>query len=129
MLTKIISAHEGVIPISSRMSNAFTDFSAVECSILALVSDVMVDGGGRLQLQLQLPQERSGDQSARLRGAATSGSVVGSDCDLSRATAMYRNASASRQIGADGTKMIGDRSLGLSASAQVRANIGNSGQR
>jgi hypothetical protein len=44
MLTKIISAHEGVIPISSSMSNAFIDFSTVDCSILALVSNVMVDG-------------------------------------------------------------------------------------
>ena len=41
---KIVSAHEGVIPISSSMSNAFIDFSAMDCSILALVSDVVVDG-------------------------------------------------------------------------------------
>lgn len=41
---KIVSAHEGVIPISSSMSNAFIDFSTMDCSILALVSDVMVDG-------------------------------------------------------------------------------------
>ena len=41
---KIVSAHEGVIPISSSMSNAFIDFSTMDCSILALVSDVIVDG-------------------------------------------------------------------------------------
>ena len=41
---KIVSAHEGVIPISSSMSNAFIDFSSMDCSILALVSDVVVDG-------------------------------------------------------------------------------------
>jgi L-alanine-DL-glutamate epimerase-like enolase superfamily enzyme len=41
---KIVSAHEGVIPISSSMSNAFIDFSAMDCSVLALVSDVVVDG-------------------------------------------------------------------------------------
>src|SRR2546427_12329796 len=41
---KIVSAHEGVIPISSSMSNAFIDFSTMDCSVLALVSDVMVDG-------------------------------------------------------------------------------------
>lgn len=41
---RIVSAHEGVIPISSPMSNAFIDFSTMDCSILALVSDVVVDG-------------------------------------------------------------------------------------
>ena len=41
---RIVSAHEGVIPISSSMSNAFIDFSSMDCSILALVSDVVVDG-------------------------------------------------------------------------------------
>ncbi|MBC2932943.1 mandelate racemase/muconate lactonizing enzyme family protein [Nocardioides sp. zg-1228] len=41
---RIVSAHEGVIPISSSMSNAFIDFSTMDCSILALVSDVIVDG-------------------------------------------------------------------------------------
>lgn len=41
---KIVSAHEGVIPISSSMSNAFIDFSTMDCSIVALVSDVVVDG-------------------------------------------------------------------------------------
>jgi L-alanine-DL-glutamate epimerase-like enolase superfamily enzyme len=41
---KIIAAHEGVIPISSSMSNAFIDFSTMDCSILALVSDVVLDG-------------------------------------------------------------------------------------
>lgn len=41
---KIVSAHESVIPISSSMSNAFIDFSTMDCSILALVGDVIVDG-------------------------------------------------------------------------------------
>ena len=41
---KIVSVHEGVIPISSSMSNAFIDFSTMDCSIVALVSDVVVDG-------------------------------------------------------------------------------------
>jgi L-alanine-DL-glutamate epimerase-like enolase superfamily enzyme len=41
---RIVSAHEGVVPISSSMSNAFIDFSTMDCSILALVSDVVVDG-------------------------------------------------------------------------------------
>ncbi len=41
---RIVSAHEGVIPISSPMSNAFIDFSTMDCSVLALVSDVVVDG-------------------------------------------------------------------------------------
>ncbi len=40
----IVAAHEGVIPISSSMSNAFIDFSTMDCSILALVSDLVVDG-------------------------------------------------------------------------------------
>ncbi|NPC41257.1 enolase C-terminal domain-like protein [Nocardioides sp. zg-1230] len=41
---RIVSAHEGTIPISSSMSNAFIDFSTMDCSVLALVSDVVVDG-------------------------------------------------------------------------------------
>jgi D(-)-tartrate dehydratase len=41
---RIVAAHEGVIPIGSSMSNAFIDFSTMDCSILALVSDVVVDG-------------------------------------------------------------------------------------
>ena len=43
-MVKIVSAHEGVIPISSSMSNAFIDFSTMDCSIIALVSDVVIDG-------------------------------------------------------------------------------------
>jgi L-alanine-DL-glutamate epimerase-like enolase superfamily enzyme len=41
---EIVSVHEGVIPISSSMSNAFIDFSTMDCSIVALVSDLVVDG-------------------------------------------------------------------------------------
>jgi D(-)-tartrate dehydratase len=41
---RVVAAHTGVIPISSSMSNAFIDFSTMDCSIVALVSDVIVDG-------------------------------------------------------------------------------------
>ncbi|MBE3001378.1 mandelate racemase [Nocardiopsis sp. HNM0947] len=41
---KIVSAHAGTIPISSSMRNAFIDFSTMDCTVLALVSDVVVDG-------------------------------------------------------------------------------------
>ncbi|GHD25647.1 mandelate racemase [Nocardiopsis kunsanensis] len=41
---KIVSAHVGTIPISSSMRNAYIDFSRMDCTILALVSDVVVDG-------------------------------------------------------------------------------------
>lgn len=41
---RVVSAHEGVIPISSSIANAFIGFSAMDCSVLALVSDVIVDG-------------------------------------------------------------------------------------
>ncbi|WP_017608787.1 mandelate racemase/muconate lactonizing enzyme family protein [Nocardiopsis xinjiangensis] len=41
---KIVSAHVGTIPISSSMRNAYIDFSKMDCTILALVSDVVVDG-------------------------------------------------------------------------------------
>ncbi|GAA4913535.1 mandelate racemase/muconate lactonizing enzyme family protein [Nesterenkonia rhizosphaerae] len=41
---KITSAHVGTIPISSPMRNAYIDFSKMDCTIVALVSDVIVDG-------------------------------------------------------------------------------------
>jgi L-alanine-DL-glutamate epimerase-like enolase superfamily enzyme len=41
---KIVSIHEGVIPISSSIRNAWIDFSAMDCSIVAVVSDVIRDG-------------------------------------------------------------------------------------
>ncbi|QUX29376.1 mandelate racemase [Nocardiopsis akebiae] len=41
---RIVSAHVGTIPISSSMRNAYIDFSKMDCTILALVSDVVVDG-------------------------------------------------------------------------------------
>ncbi|MEV0362339.1 mandelate racemase/muconate lactonizing enzyme family protein [Nocardia fusca] len=41
---KIISVHEGVVPISSSIRNAWIDFSSMDCSIVAVVSDVMRDG-------------------------------------------------------------------------------------
>jgi len=41
---KIVSVHEGVIPISSSIRNAWIDFSAMDCSIVAVVSDVVRDG-------------------------------------------------------------------------------------
>ena len=41
---KIVSVHEGVIPISSSIRNAWIDFSSMDCSIVAVVSDVVRDG-------------------------------------------------------------------------------------
>ena len=41
---KIVSVHEGVIPISSSIRNAWIDFSSMDVSIVALVSDVVRDG-------------------------------------------------------------------------------------
>lgn len=41
---KILSVHEGVVPISSSIRNAWIDFSKMDCSIVAIVSDVMRDG-------------------------------------------------------------------------------------
>jgi len=41
---KIVSAHAGTIPIKSSMSNAYINFSTMDCTIVALVSDVIVDG-------------------------------------------------------------------------------------
>ena len=41
---KIVSVHEGVVPISSSIRNAWIHFSSMDCSIVAMVSDVIVDG-------------------------------------------------------------------------------------
>jgi len=41
---KIVSVHEGTVPISSSIRNAWIDFSSMDCSIVAVVSDVIVDG-------------------------------------------------------------------------------------
>ena len=41
---KIVAAHEGIVPISSSIPNAWIDFSSMDCSIVAVVSDVIVDG-------------------------------------------------------------------------------------
>ena len=41
---KIVSVHEGVVPISSSIRNAWIDFSSMDVSIVALVSDVIRDG-------------------------------------------------------------------------------------
>ena len=41
---KITAVHEDVIPISSAMSNAFIDFSTMDSSVVAVVSDVVRDG-------------------------------------------------------------------------------------
>ena len=41
---KILSVHEGVVPISSSIRNAWIDFSSMDCSIVAIVSDVVIDG-------------------------------------------------------------------------------------
>lgn len=39
-----MSVHEGTVPISSSIRNAWIDFSAMDCSIVAVVSDVVRDG-------------------------------------------------------------------------------------
>ena len=41
---KIIAVNEGRVPISSSIRNAWIDFSAMDCSIVAIVSDVVRDG-------------------------------------------------------------------------------------
>ncbi|WP_404437099.1 mandelate racemase/muconate lactonizing enzyme family protein [Microbacterium aerolatum] len=41
---KITAAYADTIPISSPIRNAFIDFTKMDCTILALVSDVIVDG-------------------------------------------------------------------------------------
>ncbi len=41
---KITAVHEGTVPISSSIRNAWIDFSSMDCSIVAVVSDVMRDG-------------------------------------------------------------------------------------
>ena len=41
---KIVSIHEGTVPISSSIRNAWIDFSTMDCSIVAIVSDVVRDG-------------------------------------------------------------------------------------
>ncbi|GAA1300007.1 mandelate racemase/muconate lactonizing enzyme family protein [Pseudonocardia xinjiangensis] len=41
---KIVSVHEGVVPISSSIRNALIDFSSMDCSIVAVVSDVVRAG-------------------------------------------------------------------------------------
>ncbi|GAB4582914.1 mandelate racemase/muconate lactonizing enzyme family protein [Nocardia sp. IFM 10818] len=43
-MVRIVAIHEGVVPISSSMSNAFIDFSTMDSSIVAVVSDVIRDG-------------------------------------------------------------------------------------
>lgn len=41
---KIVSINEGIVPISSSIRNAWIDFSKMDCSIVAIVSDVIRDG-------------------------------------------------------------------------------------
>ncbi|HWD06223.1 MAG TPA: mandelate racemase/muconate lactonizing enzyme family protein [Amycolatopsis sp.] len=41
---RILDVREGVIPISSSIRNAWIDFSSMDCSIVAVVSDVVRDG-------------------------------------------------------------------------------------
>lgn len=43
-MPRIVAIHEAAIPISSSISNAFIDFRDMDCSIVALVSDVIRDG-------------------------------------------------------------------------------------
>lgn len=41
---KITNVHEGTVPISSSIRNAWIDFSSMDCSIVAIESDVIRDG-------------------------------------------------------------------------------------
>jgi L-alanine-DL-glutamate epimerase-like enolase superfamily enzyme len=41
---RIVAIHEGTVPISSSISNAFISFRDMDCSIVAIVSDVVRDG-------------------------------------------------------------------------------------
>ncbi|MFI6344348.1 mandelate racemase/muconate lactonizing enzyme family protein [Streptomyces sp. NPDC050560] len=41
---KITAVHEGTVPISSSIRNAWIDFSTMDCSVVAIVSDVVRDG-------------------------------------------------------------------------------------
>ncbi|QPP07130.1 mandelate racemase [Streptomyces bathyalis] len=41
---KITAVYEGTVPISSSIRNAWIDFSSMDCSIVAIVSDVIRDG-------------------------------------------------------------------------------------
>ncbi|MEU0514561.1 MULTISPECIES: mandelate racemase/muconate lactonizing enzyme family protein [Amycolatopsis] len=41
---KIVDVYEGVVPISSSIRNAWIDFSSMDCSVVAVVSDVVRDG-------------------------------------------------------------------------------------
>ncbi len=41
---KILSVHEAALPISSSIRNAWIDFRSMDCSIVAVVSDVIRDG-------------------------------------------------------------------------------------
>lgn len=43
-MTRIVAIHEGTVPINSTMSNAYIDFSTMDCSVVAVVSDVVRDG-------------------------------------------------------------------------------------
>ena len=54
---KIVAVHEGIVPISSSIRNAWIDFSSMDCSIVAVVSDVIRDGKplGGLRFQLERP--------------------------------------------------------------------------
>lgn len=41
---RVVAAHDGVLPISSSIRNASIDFNQMDCSVLALVSDVVREG-------------------------------------------------------------------------------------
>jgi L-alanine-DL-glutamate epimerase-like enolase superfamily enzyme len=41
---KIVAVHEGLVPINSSIRDAWIDFSSMDCSIVAVVSDVVRDG-------------------------------------------------------------------------------------
>lgn len=41
---KIVAIREKTVPISSAIRNAYIDFSAMTCSVVAVVTDVVRDG-------------------------------------------------------------------------------------
>ena len=43
-MPRIVAIHEGTVPISSSISNAYISFRDMDCSIVAVVSDVVEDG-------------------------------------------------------------------------------------
>ena len=60
---RITSVHEGVVPISSSIRNAWIDFSSMDCSIVAVVSELLPQAP---DLHVDGPVEGTGFTSACL---------------------------------------------------------------